>query len=186
MAIDKILPLAVEGIRMLTTPKKEPKPKEEPIKPEAPKEDAKKEEPKKDEKKYRAGGSVRPSVSRTLKESNKMKNTSRMNKLEELGRVNAEKAYTSKGKKNLAAEKKRVVGELKGMKAGGSVAPSKMGKVAVGKPKMGSASKRADGVAAKGKTKGMMPKMARGGMSMMARGGMTKMARGGATKKMRG
>jgi hypothetical protein len=41
------------------------------------------------------------------------KNTSRMNRLEELGRVDAEKAYTSKGKKNLVAEKKRVVGELK-------------------------------------------------------------------------
>jgi hypothetical protein len=32
--------------------------------------------------------------------------------------------------------------------------PSKMGKVATAKPKMGSASKRADGVAKKGKTKG--------------------------------
>jgi len=64
MAIDKILPLAVEGIRMLTTPKKEPKPKEEPVKPEAPKEEVKKEEPKKDEKKYRAGGSVKSSASK--------------------------------------------------------------------------------------------------------------------------
>jgi hypothetical protein len=42
-----------------------------------------------------------------------MANTSRMNKLEELGRVNAEKAKTSKGKSNLMAEKKRIVGELK-------------------------------------------------------------------------
>jgi hypothetical protein len=41
------------------------------------------------------------------------KNTSRMNRLEELGRVDAEKAYTAKGKKNLASEKKRVVAELK-------------------------------------------------------------------------
>jgi len=41
------------------------------------------------------------------------KNTSRMNKLEELGRVDNEKAYTSKGKKNLVAEKRRIVGELK-------------------------------------------------------------------------
>jgi len=41
------------------------------------------------------------------------KNTSRMNRLEELGRVDSEKAYTAKGKKDLAAEKKRVVGELK-------------------------------------------------------------------------
>jgi len=34
-------------------------------------------------------------------------NTRRENRLEELGRVDAEKAYTSKGKKNLKAEKKR-------------------------------------------------------------------------------
>ena len=45
-------------------------------------------------------------------------NTSRENRLEELGRVDAERAYTAKGKKNLAAEKRRVVGELeKGRKA---------------------------------------------------------------------
>lgn len=41
------------------------------------------------------------------------KNTSRMNRLEELGRVDSEKAKTAKGKKNLMAEKKRIVGELK-------------------------------------------------------------------------
>lgn len=40
------------------------------------------------------------------------KNTSRMNRLEELGRVDSEKAYTAKGKKNLSAEKKRIVKEL--------------------------------------------------------------------------
>ena len=39
-------------------------------------------------------------------------NTKRMNRLEELGRVNAEKAKTAKGKKNLSAEKKRIVKEL--------------------------------------------------------------------------
>jgi hypothetical protein len=48
-----------------------------------------------------------------------MRNTSRMNKLEELGRVNAEKAYTSKGKKNLVSEKKRVIGELNEEYCGG-------------------------------------------------------------------
>ena len=42
-----------------------------------------------------------------------MANTSRMNELEELGRVDAEKAYTEKGKENLKAEKKRVVKEIK-------------------------------------------------------------------------
>jgi len=94
-----------------------------------------------------------------------MANTSRMNKLEELGRVNAEKAKTSKGKSNLMAEKKRIVGELKtGMKKdgmakyakGGMVAPSKMGAVKTAAPSR-------DGVAVKGKTKGKMVKMAYGG-----------------------
>jgi len=41
------------------------------------------------------------------------KNTSRMNRLEELGRVDAERGFTRKGKKNLKAEKKRIVGELR-------------------------------------------------------------------------
>ena len=40
-------------------------------------------------------------------------NTARENRLEELGRVKAEKADTKKGKKNLKAEKKRIVKELK-------------------------------------------------------------------------
>jgi hypothetical protein len=35
-----------------------------------------------------------------------MKNTKRMNRLEELGRVDSEKAKTKKGKKNLKAEKR--------------------------------------------------------------------------------
>ena len=44
----------------------------------------------------------------------KHKNTRRENRLEELGRVDAEKAYTKKGKRNLKAEKKRIVKELRG------------------------------------------------------------------------
>ena len=40
-------------------------------------------------------------------------NSSRMNRLEELGRVDAEKAYSKKGKRNLKDEKKRIVRELK-------------------------------------------------------------------------
>jgi len=102
-----------------------------------------------------------------------MANTSRMNRLEELGRVNAEKAKTSKGKSNLAAEKKRIVGELKtGMKkmAGGGMAASKMGAVKTAAPSK-------DGVATKGKTKGTMVKMA--GSTGMKKGGMTKMKYGG-------
>ena len=81
-----------------------------------------------------------------------MANTSRMNRLEELGRVNAEKAFTPKGKANLAAEKKRVVGELKMAKGG----MTKMGAVKTAAPSR-------DGIASKGKTKGTMVKMAYGG-----------------------
>ena len=40
-------------------------------------------------------------------------NTKRMNRLEELGRVDAEKGRTRKGKRNLRDEKKRIVRELK-------------------------------------------------------------------------
>ena len=46
-----------------------------------------------------------------------MPNTRRMNRLEELGRVDSEKADTKKGKRNLKAEKKRIVRELR--KGGG-------------------------------------------------------------------
>jgi hypothetical protein len=76
-------------------------------------------------------------------------NTERMNRLEELGRVDAEKGYTKKGKRNLAAEKNRVVGELK-MMGGGKVKGYKKG------GKVSSASKRADGIATKGHTRGRM------------------------------
>lgn len=79
-------------------------------------------------------------------------NTARMNRLEELGRVNAEKASTAKGKSNLTAEKKRIVGELK--YAGGGM--TKMGAVRTAAPSR-------DGVASKGKTKGTMVKMKKGG-----------------------
>ena len=40
-------------------------------------------------------------------------NTRRENRLEELGRVDAEKARTRRGKRNLRAEKKRIVKELR-------------------------------------------------------------------------
>ena len=40
-------------------------------------------------------------------------NTSRENRLEELGRVDAERARTQKGKQNLRQEKRRIVRELK-------------------------------------------------------------------------
>jgi len=47
-----------------------------------------------------------------MKKGGRAKNTRRMNQLEELGRVDAEKAYTKKGKRNLKAEKKRIVRSL--------------------------------------------------------------------------
>ena len=50
-------------------------------------------------------------------------NTRRMNRLEELGRVDAEKAFTKKGARNLRDEKKRIVRELK--KADGGSTGSK-------------------------------------------------------------
>ena len=109
---------------------------------------------------------------KTSKGGDTMANTSRMNRLEELGRVNAEKASTAKGKRNLSAEKSRIVKDLekhksmpaskahKGLKMGGSVAPSKMGKVKT--------NSRPDGVAERGLTKAKKPVM-----KTMARGGKT-------------
>jgi hypothetical protein len=65
------------------------------------------------------------------------KNTAKMNNLEELGRVDAEKGYTKKGKKNLGAEKKRLVSQIKkGYKKGGAV------------------KHKGDGIAQRGRTKG--------------------------------
>ena len=51
------------------------------------------------------------------KKKKKSKNTKRMNRLEELGRVDAERGKSRKGKKNLKAEKKRIIRELKKRKA---------------------------------------------------------------------
>ena len=53
---------------------------------------------KKGSKKFNMGGKV---------------NTSRMNRLEELGRGDAEKANTSRGKRNQSAEKRRIIRGLK-------------------------------------------------------------------------
>lgn len=92
-----------------------------------------------------------------------MANTKRMNRLEEMGRLDSEKAYTSKGKKNLAAEKKRVIGELKKpkkMAAGGRIA-----------------SKGEHSVQTKAKRGAQMVKM--NGSTGMKAGGMAKMRKGG-------
>ena len=102
-------------------------------------------------------------------------NTSRMNELEELGRVDAERGYSPGGRRNLRDEKARVVREIKGKKAGGMVdkegralAKNKRGMSAAkmadargramkkGGMVKSSASKRADGIAQNGHTRGRM------------------------------
>ena len=66
-------------------------------------------------------------------------NSSRMNRLEELGRVDSEKAYTSKGKRNLKDEKKRIVSELKD---GGRVMGKGQGRVMRKRPTFNISMKR--------------------------------------------
>ena len=53
-----------------------------------------------------------------------MANTRRENRLEELGRVDAERAFTGRGRRNLLDERRRIRGELKG----GGIAKRGMGK----------------------------------------------------------
>ena len=104
-----------------------------------------------------------------VKKMKKGGNTSRMNELEELGRVDAEKGYTAKGKRNLRDEKKRVVKEIKNKKAGGKVKGYKAGGMmadkegrAMAKNKKGmSSAKMAD---ARGRAMGKAAKMKAGGM----------------------
>ena len=43
-------------------------------------------------------------------------NTSRENRLEELGRVDAERARTGRGRRNLSDEKKRIIREIRAAK----------------------------------------------------------------------
>ena len=85
-----------------------------------------------------------------VKKMNMGGNTSRMNRTEELGRVDAERADTASGRRNLSDEKSRIRGEL-GMKKGGKVK-----KMMKGGTVKGSASKRADGIATQGHTRGRM------------------------------
>ena len=59
-----------------------------------------------------------------------MANTRRENRLEELGRVDAEKAFTKKGKRNLRDEKSRIRGELE---KGGRVKAAGIAKRGLGK-----------------------------------------------------
>jgi len=103
----------------------------------------------------------------TVKKMRKGGNTSKMNELEELGRVDAEKGYSAKGKRNLKDEKARVVREIKnkkaggkvGYKAGGMMADKEGRAMAAGKLK-GSPAKMAD---ARGRAMGKAAKMKRQG-----------------------
>ena len=84
-------------------------------------------------------------------------NSSRMNRLEELGRVDAEKADTSKGKRNLSDEKSRIVRELK--TKGGKISGNKSQQNLTGKNFSKKSKPKASG--SKGTTK---RKFANGGM----------------------
>ena len=78
-----------------------------------------------------------------------MANTRRMNRLEELGRVDAERADTRSGARNLRAEQRRVVDELTAR--GGGIAKRGKG-VALkggGKVKSMGIAKRGGGIAKK-------------------------------------
>ena len=112
-------------------------------------------------------------------------NTSRTNELEELGRVDAEKGYSAKGKRNLKDEKARVVGEIKNKKAGGKVGYRAGGvaKAMAKKAKSKMADKEGRAMA-KNKKKMTKSQMADAGGRAMATGGM--LARtGGSSAKMK-
>ena len=89
-------------------------------------------------------------------------NSSRMNKLEELGRVDSEKAYTKKGKANLSDEKSRIVRELKaeGGEVGKKRKPQPSPGPKAGRPKAGRPSpQRKMGRGAQGSKKSNQPEV---------------------------
>jgi hypothetical protein len=57
-------------------------------------------------------------IKNSKKDGGMTRNTRRMNRLEELGRVDAEKGRTQKGKRNLRDEKNRIIREIKKSKPG--------------------------------------------------------------------
>ena len=61
----------------------------------------------------RGGGIAKRGMGQALKKGGRSRNTRRMNRLEELGRVDAERGRSRQGKRNLRAEKRRIVRELK-------------------------------------------------------------------------
>jgi len=100
-------------------------------------------------------------------------NTSRMNRTEELGRVDDERADTASGRRNLSAEKSRIRGEL-GMMKGGKVKKMAMG----GKTgyKAGGMMADKEGRAMAKNKKGMTTAQMNdaGGRAMMKKGGKVK------------
>ena len=115
------------------------------------------------------------------------KNTAKMNNLEELGRVDAEKGYTKKGKKNLKSEKKRLVSQIKkGYREGGTI-QQQMKKRAAQKTSTPASKRMSDkeGRALSMDKKGMtIPQMKDARGRAMATGGM--LARtGGSSAKMK-
>ena len=52
-------------------------------------------------------------IKNSKKDGGMTRNTRRMNRLEELGRVDAERGFTKKGIRNLRDEKKRIIKELR-------------------------------------------------------------------------
>ena len=118
----------------------------------------------------------------TVKKMRKGGNTSKMNELEELGRVDAEKGYSAKGKRNLKDEKARVVREIKNKKAGGKVGYKAGGKVK--KMNMGGMADKEGRALAKDKKGMTASQMKDAGGRAMATGGM--LARtGGSSAKMK-
>jgi len=130
-----------------------------------------------------------------VKKMRKGGNTSRMNELEELGRVDSEKGYTTKGKRNLRDEKKRVVSEIKNKKAGGKVGYKAGGMMAdkegraLAKDKKGmTASQMSDARGRAMKTGGMLARTGGSSAKMKAKGkamkkGGTVKGRGNASKR---
>ena len=134
---------------------------------------------------------VNQSIGREFTKEKSM-NTKRMNRLEELGRVDNEKAYTRKGKDNLMAEKKRVVGELKaktgGMLArtGGSNAPmDAKGKKMMKGGKVKKMNMGGRAMADKAGAQAMNPRMAMAMEAQRKKAAMGGMMKGGKVKKMR-
>ena len=56
----------------------------------------------------KVGKKIAEATGNEYKKGGRAKNTKRMNRLEELGRVDAEKAYTRKGKRNLKLKRKEL------------------------------------------------------------------------------